>query len=267
MSRRYIALGSPEKFVKLGDFNVTSEDDKMDLYYNMDVGDHRSNMFDVDSGTYKNLEKTHQSFHYSGQGHMKEESGRHKILLGRISDGSVLNSPSMDPFVLGVESFFFDIAAVKGEYESSTLFLNPPNGASQYSILWMWVPVGHPQKIHPRCFYVNLWGRDAGYDTFQTAALADMAMTSDMQTILTVNGWEIRALFLKPLLPIMARGVLLSHPKGIEQASRASVFLDAHLPLSQMLKLEAAKRKPIITTEPHQIAEVSKTPMAWVKHN
>lgn len=265
MNRTYVALGSPEKFVKLGDFNVTCKGDEMDVYYNMDLGDHRLSMFDVNCGTYKNLEKLHQSFHHSGQGHMKEKSGKDKLFVGHISDASLLSCPSMDPLILGVESFFFDIAAAKGVFEQMTLFLNPPSDAAQYSILWLFVPSTFPQKIHPRLFYVNLWGSKVGYYTCQTAALADMAMTSDMQTISTVNGWEIRALFLKSLLPVMTKGVILSHPKGIEQPCRALASLDAHLPLSQMLKLEAVKKKPVLTTEPHQIPAAAKTPMAWVK--
>lgn len=123
MNKTYVALGSPEKFVKLGDFNVTVRGDKMDVYYNINLGDNCLSMFDMNSGTYKNLEETHQSFHYSGQGHLKEEQGGEKLFLGNISDGSVLNCPNKDPLILGVESFFFDIAASKGSYEPATLFL------------------------------------------------------------------------------------------------------------------------------------------------
>lgn len=265
MHKTYVALGSPEKVVRLGNFNVTSKNDKMDVYYNMDLGDYRFSMFDTNSLTYKNLEKAHHSFHYSGQGHMKEESGGKKLFLGHISDGSILNSSSLDPLILGVESFFFNVAAAQDTHEQETVFLNPPKNATQYSILWLFVPSTFPQKIHPRMFYVNLWGRQAGYNICQTAALADMAITRDMQTILTVNGWEIRALFLNSLLPIMTQDVILPHPKGVEKPWRAWVPLDAHLPLSQMLKLEAAKKMPVLTTKLHQIPETAKSPLAWVK--
>lgn len=95
MNKMFIALGTPEKFVKLGDFNVTVKGDEMDIYYNIDLGDNRVSMFDVNVGKYKNLEKAHLSYHYSGQGHFKE-SKRKKILRGHISDGSVLNSSSKD---------------------------------------------------------------------------------------------------------------------------------------------------------------------------
>ena len=72
MNQAFIALGSQEKFARLGDFNVTVNGDEVDLYYNLDLGDHRTSMFDIDSGTYKNLAKAHHSFHYSGRGHFKE---------------------------------------------------------------------------------------------------------------------------------------------------------------------------------------------------
>ena len=196
---------------------------------------------------------------------MKEKLGRKRIFGGQISDSSMLNSSTMDPLILGVESFFFDIAASERNFEQDTLFLNPPSDAVQYSILWLFVPSTYPQKIHPRLIYMNLWSRNVGCYTVQTAALADMAISCDMQTILKVNGWEIRALFLKSLLPVMAQGVILSHPKGIQLGWRAGVFLDVHLPLSEMLKLEATKKKPIFITESHQISSASSTPMAWVK--
>ncbi len=265
MNQVHIALGTPEKFIKLGDFNVTVKGNAMDAYYNVDLGDHRARMFDVNSATYKNLEKAHQSFHHSGQSHMKVGPGRHKVFVGHISDGSALNDLEMNPLILGMESFFFDVAAMAGICEPDTLFLNPPNGATKYSILWLWVPATDPQKIHHRWFHVNLWGSHSGYDTFQTAGLGDLAITCDMKTVLTVNGWEIRALFLKPLLPVMTHGVVLCHPKGIEEAWRAYVFLDAHFPLSQMLNLEATRRRPVLITEPYQIPAKARTPWALVK--
>lgn len=265
MSRTYIALGSPEKFAKLGDFNVTSKGVEVDVYYNLDLGDQRQSLFDVNSGAYKNLEKVHHSFHYSGQGHMKEEKGANKLFLGHVSDGSVLNCSGMDPLILGVESFFFDIAASKGECEQDTLFLTPPSGGTRYSILWLWVPATYPQKILSRFWHVNLWGRFDGYNTVQTASLGDMAISLEMRTISNVNGWEIRALFLHALLPVMTPGVVLSHPKGIELAWRAWASTDAHLPLSQMLKLEAIKKKPILTTGHYQIPEKSRNPGGWIK--
>lgn len=267
MNRIRIALGSPEKFARLGDFNVIVEGDVMDVYYNLDLGDHRTSMYDVNSGTYKNLEKAHHSFHYSGQGHLKETSGRgaRPLFIGHTSDGSVLNDQDMNPLILGVESFFFNLAATTGSVEQNTLFLQPPTGAKQYSILWLWMPATASKTIHPRWFYVNLWGTHGGYNTFRTASIADMAITRETQTILTVNGWEVRALFLKALLPVMTQGVILVHPKGIERPWRAWASLDAHLPLSQMVNLEALRKRPLITTESHHIAEEAKTPWAWVK--
>ncbi len=267
MNRIFIALGSQEKFAKLGAFNVTVDGDEVDLYYNLDLGDHRTSMFDVDSGTYKDLAKAHRSFHYSGRGHFKETTkrGTRPLFIGHISDGSVLNSPDKDPLILGVESFFFDLAATAGATESNTLFLRPPNGVKQYSVLWLWMPADALKIIPPRWFYVNLWHPIGGYDTFRTAAIADMAITRETQTILTVNGWEVRALFLKTLLPVMIQGVILAHPQGKECPWRAWASLDAHLPLSQMVRFEAFKKKPLITTEHHKIAEEARTPSNWVK--
>ena len=269
MNKTYIALGTPEKFAKLGNFNITVDDDAMDLYYNLDLGDHRTSMFDVKTGTYKNMKKTHHSFHHSGQGHLKETTGRlgKPLFIGHISDGSVLNDPNMNPLILGIESFFFDLGKTTGIVEQNTLFLQPPTGVEQYSILWSWMPAAASKAIHPRWFHVNLWEAQGVYNTFRTAAIADMAITRETQTILSVNGWEVRALFLKALLPVMTQGVILAHPKGMERPWRAWAPLDAHLPLSQMIKLEALGKRPLITTETHRIAEEAKTPWAWVKYS
>lgn len=59
MIQRYVALGSSEKFAKLGNFNVTVESNTVDLYYNLDLGDHRMSMFD------------HYWNKFSGQNHKK----------------------------------------------------------------------------------------------------------------------------------------------------------------------------------------------------
>lgn len=265
MNKMYIALGTPEKFVKLGDFNVTVKGDEMDIYYNINLGDNRVSMFDVNAGKYKNLEKAHLSYHYSGQGHFKE-SKRKKILRGHISDGSVLNSASNDLLILGVESFFIDVIAKEGVCDQNTLFLNTPCDARQYSIIWLFVPATHPHKIHPRFIYANLWDNTPDKYSCRTASLADLSISKDMQTILSVNGWEIRALFLKSLLPVMAtHEVVLFHPKGFERAWRGGVFIDAHLPISEMIRFEASKKKPVFTPTYHEIPSKAKTPMAWVK--
>lgn len=265
MNRVFIALGTPEKFVKLGDFNVTVKGDEMDVYYNIDLGDNRLSMFDVNAGKYKNLEKAHLSYHYSGQGHFKESKSK-KILRGHISDGSVLNCSSKDLLILGLESFFIDIAANEGVCDQNTLFLKPPCNVIQYSILWVFVPSNYPQKIHPRFIYSNLWDNTPGKYSCRTASLADMAIMKDMQIILSVNGWEIRALFLNSMLPVMnTHEVLLFHPKGVERAWRGGVFIDAHLPISEMVRLEAIKKTPVLTTQYHEIASKAMTPMAWVK--
>lgn len=239
----------------------------MDLYYNLDLGDHSTSMFDVNSGTYKDLEKAHHSFHYSSRVHFKESTkrGTRPLFIGHISDRSVLNNQERDPLILGVESFFFDIGATMSIVEKGTIFLQPPTEAKQYTIIWLWMPATASKAIYPRWLYVNLWEARGGYDWVRTACVADMAITLETRTILTVNGWEVRALFLKPLLPVMSQGVILVHPKGKECPWRAYATLDAHLSLAQMVHFEACKRKPLICTEPPRIAEEAKTPAAWVK--
>lgn len=79
MNRIFIALGSQEKFARLGDFNVTVNGEEVDLYFNLDLGDHRTSMFDIDSGTYKNLAKAHHSFHYSGRGTSKRQQNEELV--------------------------------------------------------------------------------------------------------------------------------------------------------------------------------------------
>lgn len=265
MTRTHVALGTPERFVSLGDFNVTVKGHEVDVYYNMDFGNNRLSMFDANTGSYKNLEKAHQSFHHSGQVHMKEQEGKDKVFLGHVSNGSVLSSSTGDPLILCLESFFFDKASTSSMQEKDAVFLRPPTEISRYSILWFWVPEDYPYQIHPRLFYMNLWGSQGGYHTFQTAGLGDMAVTREMRTISSENGWEVRGLFLTALLPAMTQGVVLIHPKGVEQPWRSFVSVDAHLPLSQMIKFEAVSKKCILCTEPPQIASVSRTPMGWVK--
>lgn len=168
--------------------------------------------------------------------------------------------------ILVLESFFFDLGATTGTaVEPNTLFLQPPTGVKQYSILWLLMPASAPKTIHPRWFYVNLWHPINGYDTFRTAAIADIAISRETQTILTVGEWEVRALFLKTLLPVMVQGLILPHPKGRERPWRAWASLDVHLPLAQMVHFEACMKRPLITTEHHRIAEEAKTPWAWIK--
>lgn len=266
MNQVYIALGSPEKFVELGDFYVKVRDQSMDVYYNMDCGDHRTKMFDLNSGTYKNVEEAHQSFHSSGRSHMKEEKKGTQLIKGQTSDGSAMNDPDKTPLILGIESFHFDVAPTRRRaHDPSTVFLSPPNGDARYSILWLWMPTTEARAIHPRWLYRNFIGSIAEYGTFQSAEIGDLAIVLETQTILTVNGWEIRALFLKSLMPLMTCDVMLEHPKGIDQAWRSHVFIDPHLPLSKMMEDAALRKRPILLTEPYHISPEAKTPMAWAK--
>lgn len=52
----YLALGTPQKFVQLGNFCVKVRDQSMHVYYNMDLGNSKTKFFDLSSGTYKNME-------------------------------------------------------------------------------------------------------------------------------------------------------------------------------------------------------------------
>lgn len=266
MNQVYIALGTPEKFAKLGDFNVKVRDQSMNVYYNMDLGNNRQKMFDLNSGIEKNVEKMHRSFHSSGRSHMKEEEDGKQLIKGETSDGSPMNDPDKTLLILGVESFHFDVAPVEsGAYDPGTVFLSPPNGIDRYSILWLWAPATDNKTIHPRQFYRNSIGHIAEFSTFQTGELGDLAITLETTTVLAVNGWEIRALFLKALLPLANYNVMLEHPGGVDQAWRSHVLVDSHLPLSAMLIPAAASKKPLLLPAPYHIAPESRSPMAWAK--
>ncbi|NGX36549.1 MAG: hypothetical protein K1000chlam1_01395 [Candidatus Anoxychlamydiales bacterium] len=266
MNQVYIALGFSEKFVKLGNFRVKVRDQSMNVYYNMDYGNNRTNMFDLNSGTYKNIENVHRSFHSSGRSHMKEEEKGVQLIKGQTSDGSAMNDLDKTALILGIESFVLDgVPMGEGTCDPNTLFLISPNGATRYSILWLWMPTAEAKAIHPRLFYINYIGNNAKYYTFQTAGMGDLASMLETQTVLTVNGWDIRALFLKSLLPLMTRDVMLENPKGIDPAWRSSVFVDSHLPLSEMMSVEALRKKPVLMTEPY-IHPKARGPMAWIKY-
>lgn len=266
MKQVYIALGTPEKFVKVGDFNVKVRDQSMSVYYNMDLGDNRTKMFDLNSGIEKNVEEAHQSFHTSGKSHTKMEAKGAKLCKGQTSDGSPMNDPDKTPLILGLESFHFDIAPKSvGAYDPSTTFLSPSNRAERYSILWLWMPTAAARSIHPRWFYRNFIGSIAEYGTFQTGGIGDLAIGLEAQTVVAVNGWEIRALFLKSLMPSMSYDVMLRHPKGIDQVWRSHIFVDPHLPLSEMVGNVALGKKPVLFTGSYHISPEARTPMAWAK--
>lgn len=266
MKQVYIALGTPEKFVKVGNFNVKVRDQSMSVYYNMDLGNHRTKMFDLNGRIEKNVEEAHQSFHTSGKSHTKMESKGLKLNKGETSDGSPMNDPEKTPLILGVESFHYDVAPSSVEvYDLNTVFLSPSNGETRYSILWLWMPASEPRSIHPRWFYRNFIGRNAEYGTFQTAGIGDLAIGLEAQTIMAVNGWEIRALFLKSLMPSMIHDVMLRHPKGIDQVWRSYIFVDPHFPLSEMVGKVALEKKPVLFTGSYHISPEARTPMAWAK--
>jgi hypothetical protein len=260
----HLALGTPQKFVQLGNFCVKVRDQSMNVYYNMDLGNSKTKVFDLSSGTYKNMETAHRSFHSSGHSHMKEEEGGKKLFKGEICDGSPMNDPDKTLLILGVESLHFDVAPLgNAAYDPSTVFLSPPNGINRYSILWLWAPATDKKTMHPRHFYGNFI--DDKRNTFQTGELGDLAITLETTTVLAINGWEIRALFLQSLLPLANHNILLNHPKGIDQAWRSHVFVDSHLPLSAMLRLAAQKKKPLQLPAPYHIAPEARSPMAWAK--
>lgn len=266
MKQVCIALGSPEKFVKLGDFNIKVRDQSMNVYYNIDLGDNKTKMFDLNSGIQKNVEEAHQSFHSSGLSHTKMEAKGAALCKGQTSDGSPMNDVEKTPLILGIESFHLDAAPKSAHtYDPSTVFLSPPNKIERYSILWLWMPVNAERSIHPRWFYKNFIGNSAEYGTFQTAGIGDLAIELETQTVVVVNGWEIRALFLKFLIPFMKRNVMLQHPKGVSQVWRSHVFVDPHLPLSEMVGRVALGKKPVLFTGPYHISPEAKTPMPWAK--
>lgn len=215
MKQVYVALGNSEKFAKIGNFNIKVRDQSMNVYYNMDLGDNRTKMFDLNSGIEKDLDPAHQSFHSSGWSHTKMEANGSQLHKGQTSDGSPMNDPEKTPLILGIESFHFDAAPKSvGIYNPSTVFLCPLNKAERYSILWLWMPIDAARSIHPRWFYKNFIGNNAKYGTFQTAGIGDLSIGLEAQTVVAINGWEIRALFLKSLMPLMRYDVMLQHPKG-----------------------------------------------------
>lgn len=266
MNQVYVALGTPEVFVKLGNFNVTVRNQSMNVYYNMDLGDNRTKIFDLDKGTEVNTEKAHQSFHASGQSHTKMEAEGARLDKGETSDGSPMNDLDKVPLILGIESFHLNAAPKSsGAYDLNTVFLSPSNKAERFSILWLWMPTNEAKSIHPRWFYRNFLGNFAGYGTFQTAGIGDLAIGLETETLMTVNGWEIRALFLKSLMPSMNHNVMLQHPKGVDQAWRSHKFVDSHLPLAEMIGNVALGKRPVLFTGPYRIASDARTPMAWAK--
>lgn len=260
--RVYIAIGTPKKFVKIGNLYGRIKSKSIHLFYNMDYGDYKTEMFDVDPGNYEN--NPHWSFHADGHGHKK--IGKKNFFKGRTSDGSPMNDPEKTLLILGIETFYPDIAPTREEsYEEGTVFLSPPNQSDRYSILWLWTAATDSKKIHPRTFYKNLIGKHAEYGTFQSGDIGDLAMSLEAQTVLALNEWEVRVLFLKEFLPEMTGEVTLKHPKGETCAWRRSVFVDFYLQLDQMLGLAAAKKKPILFEGSYEIAPEDMTPMAWGK--
>lgn len=262
MNKINVALGSREKFVKLGNFNMKFKNDTVNLYYNMDCSNNLLIKFDGKSHTYC-LNEIHQSFHYSGQCHIKEKGKKEKLSVGTISDSSVLNTPSMDPLILGIESFF-NIPFSKDMSEKNTIFLNLSSGNS---ILWLLVPAIYSRKVLPRLFYKNkiFFNFHDSFDAIQTISLNDMLITEDMKTILTVNGWEVRALFLKSLLSTMIPNTITWHLRNIEKPWRAWSYLDQQLSLDQMMQNEFIKRKLILIPKGYQIPKTAQSPMNWVK--
>lgn len=152
---------------------------------------------------------------------------------------------------------------------SNLKVLTPPGYPSRFSILWLFAHSSYPEILPNRMLWVNLWGYERQFYRVQTASLSDILITPKAETVLSVNGWSIRACFLKTLLPIFNKSnkdITLVHPKGQELPWRAFTFVDAHLPLSDVIKAQAEKKPIILTTNKPLVLEASSHPSAWVKY-
>lgn len=264
MKKAKLAVGSQQKPISLGTFNCTQDNDEINIYYNMDLGQNKRELFNVDNETYEDLNKFHVSFHHSGQGHLKPKKGFETIQKGFLSDGSTLINLEQNFMILGIESINLDYAPPHSPLEDN-LILSPPSICSRYSILWLFVPPWHSCILPNRMIWENVWEKTGNIYRVQTASLSDILITHQMTKVLTVNGWCVCACFLNTLLPVMENNdITLVHPKGREQPWRAFNFVDSHLPLSQMIEV-CAKRKPKILTHKTFASKNSEHPSAWIK--
>jgi hypothetical protein len=264
-----LAINSPNGPISIGNFRSTL-DKELNIYYNIDLGYHKEAIYDTNQRNYKNLRKIHFSLHDSGQGHLKPKKGVEKLQKGNLSDGSKLLSAEEDLTIVGLESFYLDRAPSPCLSGLHLKVLSPPNVFSSYSILWIFVHSSYPEILPNRILWVNLWGHEQNFYRVQTASLSDILITPKTQTVLSIEGWSIRACYLKTLLPIFNmcdKDITLIHPKGQELPWRAFTFVDAHLPLSSIIKTQALKKPIILTTHKPAASEASAHPSAWVKYS
>ncbi len=265
MKKVKLAVGSQQQPISLGTLNCTEDDGKVNIYYNIDLGQNKKKLFNVVNGSYEDLQKFHASFHHSGQGHLKPKIGSETIQKGFLSDGSTLINPEQDFTILGIESIYLDYAPSHGQSEDN-LVLSPPSICSQYSILWLLVPPWHPCILPNRMLWANFWEKSWDIYRVQTASLSDILISHQLTKILTVIDWCVCACFLNTLLPFLGNNcVTLVHPKGQEQPWRAFTFIDAHLPLAQMIKTRALTKPKILTSHKPFASKKSEHPSAWVK--
>lgn len=52
-----LAVGSPQNPILIGNFRSTLVEGALNIYYNIDLGQHKENMFDVAKSAYENLVK------------------------------------------------------------------------------------------------------------------------------------------------------------------------------------------------------------------
>ncbi len=264
MNKARIAVGTKENHALLGNFNITNNGNQLDIYYNIDVGSHREKIYNADTGFYEDLTELHRSFHNSGKGHTKRFHKDSKQDFGLTSDESRLTNQEEDPLILGIESFNFKEAPIQFTNEYDVL-LNKPEKYSKFSILWFFLPQGHSDDLPYRMIWGNFWGKFNAMDYVRTASLSDILVSHKMDSVLTVKGWRVCACYLKTVLPIMSTNFRILHPKGEEYPWRALSFVDAHIPLANMIKSASQLKRPILTSHRPWIAENAASPLSFVK--
>lgn len=267
-----VAIGPSQHPILIGNFRSTLKNGELNIYYNIDLGQNKKKIFDCIGRKHEDLSKIHHSLHASGQSHLKLKKSREKLQKGFLSDGSKLINAEVEEnlTIFGLESFFIDRAPLAGDPANDLIILDPPNSCSCYSILWLFVHSSYPKNLSNRMFWVNLWRQEKDVYSVQTASLSDILFTHETFTVLTANNWSIRACFLKTLLPILDtnnNSISLIHPKGQELPWRAFTFVDAHLPLSNIIKAKAATKPIILTTKKSLESKASINPTAWIKLN
>lgn len=266
MKKVKLAVGSQQKPISLGTLNFTKNNGEVNIYYNINLGQNKRKLFNVVNESYEDLQKLHASFHHSGQGHLKTKKCSKTIQKGFMSDGSSLINSEQNIAFLGIESIYLNYAPSPGRLEEN-MILAPTNNWSQYSILWLFVPPWHSCVLPNRMLWVNLWEKTNDVFRVQTASLSDILLTHQVTKVLTVFDWSVCVCFLNTLLPIMDNNdITLVHPKGQEKPWRAFTFVDAHIPLSEMVKVRALKKPKILTSHKPFTPKKSEHPSAWVKY-